>query len=249
MKVIDILDFLDRKFPLDTACDFDNVGLLIGDGEKQVTKALITLDCTLGAIETATRNGCELIITHHPVIFSPLKDVLKGSIVHTVIENGLSVISMHTNLDVGTGGVNDNLCKALSPLSVETVTANDGYLLKKCAVEPISAENLAEKLKIALGGTVKYTDSQKNIQNILVCSGSGGNFINEVKGFGCDALVTADVKHNQFLDADLLGVSLFDAGHFNTEDIVVEPLKELLQANFTNIDFLTYHNNVIKNRS
>lgn len=249
MKVYDILNFLDRKFPINTACDFDNVGLLVGDREQKVTKALIALDCTVGAIETAAQNGCELIITHHPVIFSPLKNVLKGSIVYTVIENGLSVISMHTNLDIGDGGVNDNLCKVLSPLSVETVTASDGYQLKKCVVAPINADDLANMLENTLGGAVKYTDNKKTIENILVCSGSGGNFIGEVKAFGCDALITADVKHNQFLDADLLGVSLFDAGHFNTEDIVVEPLKALLCDEFSNISFITYHNNVIKNRS
>ncbi len=248
MTVQDIFEFLDRKFPVSTACDFDNVGLLVGDGEQQVTKALVTLDCTLGAIETAVDNRCELIITHHPVIFNPLKNVLKGSIVHTLIKNGLSVISMHTNLDIGDGGVNDNLCNVLSPISVETVIASDGYALKKCAVSPISADDLAEKLKSALGTVVKYTGENKEIENILVCSGSGGNFVNEVKNFGCDALVTADVKHNQFLEADLLDISLFDAGHFNTEDIVIEPLKELLERNFTNINFITYHNNVIKNR-
>lgn len=249
MKVYDILNFLDRKFPMNTACDFDNVGLLVGDSEKEVTKALIALDCTLGAIETAARNGCELIITHHPIIFNPLKTVLKGSIVHTLIENGLSVISMHTNLDIGDGGVNDSLCKILSPLSVETVTASDGYQLKKCVVKPINADNLAKLLEDTLSGAVKYTDNNKPIENILVCSGSGGNFIGEVNAFGCDALVTADVKHNQFLDADLLGVSLFDAGHFNTEDVVIEPLKALLSGEFSNINFTTYHNNIIKNRS
>jgi len=100
MKVLDILNFLDRKFPLDTACDFDNVGLLIGDGEQKVTKAVVALDCTLSAIETAKANGCELIITHHPIIFNPLKNVLKGSIVYSVIENGLSVVNGSVLLEI-----------------------------------------------------------------------------------------------------------------------------------------------------
>ncbi len=248
MTVNDILEFLNQKFPIDTACDFDNVGLLIGDKDQTVTKAIIALDCTMSAINEAIANDCELIITHHPVIFNPLKNILKGSIPYEIIRNNLSVISMHTNLDMGDGGVNDNLCKVLEPIMTETVVANDGYLLKKCAVSAISADYLAQKLKSALGGRVKYTDNGKTIENILVCSGSGGNFIYEVKDFDCDALLTADVKHNQFLDAELLGVSLFDAGHFNTEDIVIEPLKELLQTELSNIEFITNHNNVIKNR-
>lgn len=246
MKVKDILAFLDQKFPVDTACDFDNVGLLIGDGEQNVSKVLLVLDCTIDAVNQAAKSGCELIITHHPVIFNPLKNILKGSIPYEVVQNGLSVISMHTNLDIGEGGVNDSLCDMLSPLAVETVIASDGYALKKCKVEPISADSFAEKLKAKLGGMVKYSDSGKMIENVLVCSGSGGNFVNEAGGFGCDALVTADVKHNQFLDASLLGVALFDAGHFNTEDIVIEPLKALLQSEFSDIEFITNHESQIK---
>lgn len=246
MTVNDILSFLNQKFPLDTACDFDNVGLLIGDGEQTVNKALVTLDCTVNAITEALENGCELIITHHPVIFNPIKNILKGSIPYTIVRNNLSVISMHTNLDVGNSGVNDNLCKALNPVSTETVVASDGYLLKKCVVPPVSADDFAQKLKTTLGGCVKYTDSGKKIENLLVCSGSGGNFIYETKKFGCDALLTADVKHNQFLDAEFLDIALFDAGHFNTEDIVIEPLKNLLETEFFNIEFLTSHNSAIK---
>ncbi len=248
MTVKDIFEFLNRKFPVCDACDFDNVGILVGDKECEVTKAVIALDCTLDIIKTAVDNDCQLIITHHPVIFEPLKNVLKGSIVYEIIKNDLTVISMHTNLDVGIGGVNDCLCQLLSPLSVETVIASDGYALKKCTISPITADCLAEKLKSILGGAIKYTDIKTHIENILVCSGSGGNFINEVSNFGCDALVTADVKHNQFLDADRLGIAIFDAGHFNTEDVVIEPLKELLEKQFSKIEFITNHDSVIKNR-
>lgn len=248
MKIKQILEFLDKKFPLSTACSFDNVGLLIGDGDKEVEKAVVALDCTMDVIKTAIDNNCQLIITHHPVIFDPLKTILKDSIAYQVIKNNLSVISMHTNLDMGVGGVNDNLCKLLSPIKVETVVCEDDFKLKKCLLSPISADNFATKLKSILGGVVRYTDNGKQVENLLVCSGSGGDFVELVKRFGCDALLTGDVKHNQFCTADLLGVSLFDAGHFNTEDIIVEPLKELLQNEFSKIQFITNHNNIIKNR-
>ncbi len=248
MTVRDIFNFLNEKYPVDTACGFDNVGILIGDPDAFVSKAIVALDCTTDAIKTARNNGCELIITHHPVIFSPLKHVLKGSIAYEVLKNGISVISMHTNLDIGEGGVNDNLVKILSPISVETVLTYDGYAIKKCEIEPISADDLAEKVKSTLGGAVKYTDCKKPITSILVCGGSGGNYVEETAKFGADALLTADVKHNHFLDADRLGVALFDAGHFDTEDVVIEPLKELLQSKFNEIEFITNHTKVIKNR-
>ncbi len=246
MTVQQIFDFLNQKFPTETALGFDNVGLLIGDCEQEVSKAVIALDCTMSAINRALEIGAELIITHHPVIFDPLKTLLKGSIAYEVVKNGISVISMHTNLDIGEGGVNDVLCEVLSPKSIETFATGDGYFLKKCQIEPVCANDLAQTLKEKLGGCVKYTDAKKPIEKVLVCSGSGGGYVNEVNNAECDALLTADVKHNHFVDAETLGVSLFDAGHFNTEDVVVEPLKELLKVQFPKVEFTTYHSDTIK---
>lgn len=248
MTVQNIYDFLKEKFPLDTACDFDNVGLLVGNPDNTVNNVLIALDCTDITVENAVKNGCNLIVTHHPVIFEPLKNVLKGSIVYSLIENKISVISMHTNLDVGVGGVNDSLCKAISLSDIETVIAEDGYVLRKGSLSPISADALAEKLKNDLGGCIKYVDGGKKIETVLVCSGSGGNFLSEAVKHNCDAFVTADVKHNQFLEAKHLGLSLFDAGHFNTEDVVVPALKEMLENKFNNISFICDRTSFIKNR-
>ena len=95
MTVNDIFKYLNTLFPTDTACDFDNVGLLIGDGNTEVTKALIALDCTDYAVKTAIENGCQLIITHHPIVFAPLKNILADSIQYNLIKYGISVISIH----------------------------------------------------------------------------------------------------------------------------------------------------------
>lgn len=238
MTVQNIFDFLNKKFPTETACDFDNVGLIVGDPCVEVKKAVVALDCTPSAINTAVNKGAQLIITHHPIIFNPLKQVLAGSAVYEVIKSGISVISMHTNLDVGVGGVNDCLSFALSLNNITKVTAEDGYLLNIGELtSPLYPDGLAGYIKEKLGGAVKYFGADKEIKRVLLCSGSGGSYIGEVLKHNCDALITADVKHNQFLDAERLGVSLFDAGHFDTEDIVIEPLKELLQAQFPNIIF------------
>ena len=245
MTVKDIFEFLNKHFPTDTACDFDNVGILVGDENATVTKTLIALDCTSDVIEQAVKNGCNLIITHHPVIFHPLKNVLKGSIVHKLIENGLSVICMHTNLDIAQNGVTDVLCDSLSPKTKEFVTAEDGYTLIKCEISPVSSEVLANKLKNSLGGTVKYAPTERPIKTVLFCSGSGGNFVEDAHSLNCDALITADVKHSHFLWALENSIALFDAGHFNTEDVIVEPLKEMLSREFKG-EFLTTHISKIK---
>ncbi len=241
MLVKEIFNFLNLKFPVNTACSFDNVGILAGDPDSEVKRAVITLDCTLETVEFAVENNCQLIITHHPVIFEPLKNLLKGSVLYEVISNKLSVISMHTNLDVGDGGVNDCLCKALGLNQVKTVLTNDNYLLRTGNCSPITADKLALLLKEKLTAAVKYTDGGAPIQNILICSGSGGNYLSEVQKNNCTALITADVKHSLFLEAQRLGISLFDAGHFNTEDVVIEPLKELLNKQFKDIEFLSLH--------
>ncbi len=246
MTVRNIFDFLDKLYPVSTACDFDNPGILIGDSEQTVTKTLVSLDCTLNTVETAKENGCELIITHHPVIFHPLKSLLKGSVAYELASNNIAVISMHTNLDIGVGGVNDSLANTLELQNIETVVCDDGYVLKGGNVNTASANEFANYLKEILGGRIKFVDAKKPIAKVLLCGGSGGDYIYEAKKHNFDALVTADVKHNFFLEAKDLGVSLFDAGHFNTEDVVIEPLKELLENKFPEIDFISDHTTFIE---
>ncbi len=246
MTVKQAFEFLNNRFPVSTACDFDNVGLLIGDWDKTVNRVLIALDCTLETVEKAVTENCELIITHHPVIFAPLKNVLKGSVVYEIIRNNISVISMHTNLDVGAGGVNSSLCNAIGLENVEFYIASDGYILQKGSIKECSADKFAEYLKKSLNTVVKYVDGGKIIKTVLVCSGSGGEFITDAIKGGFDALVTADIKHHQFLEAKDNGISLFECGHFNTEDVVIEPLCDLLKTEFKDIEFITTHRTDIK---
>ena len=119
VTVNDIFEFLSEKYPLDTACDFDNAGFLVGNKETIVTKILVCLDCDKFALEKASEMGCELIITHHPVIFDPLKSVTHGDIVYELIKSDISVISMHTNLDIAKNGVTEALCEALELKSIK----------------------------------------------------------------------------------------------------------------------------------
>ena len=131
MTVNDIYAYLNEFCPFDTACDFDNVGLLVGDKNANVTKAIIALDCTLDAVNQAIETGAELIITHHPIIFSPLKSVTAESTVYRLIKNNISVISAHTNLDIAYGGVNDCLAATLNLRDVENVVGDDGFSFRK----------------------------------------------------------------------------------------------------------------------
>lgn len=246
ITVNDIFSLLCDKYPLETACDFDNAGFLVGDGNAEVHRVLVTLDCTLLAIEQAQGLGAELIITHHPVIWTPLKAVTADTLAYRLIKAGIAVISMHTNLDIATGGVTDCLCRQLGLNDVREYTAQDGFLLRE-ALSPIEKpEHLAEHIKQRLNAGVKYVAGKREIHRVLVCSGSGGSYLNEALQNGFDALITADVKHDCFVAAANAGISLFDAGHFATEDVIIDPLCEMLATAFGEVSFTAFHPDYIK---
>lgn len=247
MKVHEIFDFLNEKYPVDTACDFDNVGILVGDPQSEVSRVTVALDCTKAAIKFAKKNGCELMVTHHPVIFDPLKTVTADSVVYDLIASGISVISMHTNLDVGLGGVNDCLCETLALSDTGKFVCEDGYQLNRGTLpRSMSDEELAQYLKEKLGGAVVYTQTYKSIKTVAVCSGSGGRYWQDAQSNGFDALITADIKHDVWIAASNADFPLFDAGHFYTEDVVVEPLADLLRKKIPNLTVLTDHSYKIK---
>ena len=246
MTVNNILDYLKEKYPLDTACDFDNVGLLVGDKDTIVTRAVVCLDCDIDTVNYAKSIGAQLIVTHHPVIFSGLKNVLAGSVVFELVRENISVISMHTNLDIAVGGVTENLCEAIGLKNVKPYTAHDGFVIREAQCDISNADELARHIKQRLDGVVRYVDSGRSINRVLVCSGSGGSYLNDVINDGYDALISADIKHNVFIDAINDGVTVFDAGHYSSENVVVESLCAELSDLFSDVDFTILNNSKIK---
>lgn len=246
MTVNNVLEYLKEKYPLDTAYDFDNVGLLVGDGDATVDKAVVCLDCDINTVNYAKSIGAKLIVTHHPVIFSGLKSILAGGVVYELVKSDISVISMHTNLDIAAGGVTERLCEAVGLTNMQPFVARDGFTIREAECSIVSADKLAEHIKVSLGGTVKYADSGREIRRVLVCSGSGGNYLNDVISGGYDALISADIKHNVFIDAVNEGVTVFDAGHYTSENVIVKPLCNELKATFSGIEFSEFNNDKIK---
>lgn len=239
MTVNDIYSFLNERFPFLLACDFDNAGLLIGDKNATVTKAVVCLDCTVSAVNRAVEMGAELIISHHPVIFSGLKEVLSDSIVHRIIQNNISVISAHTNLDSGDGGVNDALAAVLELENIEKIYGGDGLIYRKGSLKnPLSPVDFAKFVSKKLGISARFTEGAAPVKHVAVCGGSGADFLYDAAALGMDAFVTADVKHHFFVDADRLGITLVDGGHFHTENVVINPLTELLKEQFPYISFM-----------
>lgn len=247
MIVYDIYDFLDEKYDFSSALSYDNVGLLVGDGRDTVRGILVCLDLTDEAISEAVKIGANLIVTHHPVIFDPLKSVTEQSLVYRLIRNGISVISAHTNLDQADGGVNDALAESLGLSNVEKIADSEGFLYRIGEFEePLSSDELAKLVGEKLSVPVKYVGNSSFIKRVAVCGGSGGSMLSDVLLSGADAFVTADVKHNVFMEAHSSGITLIDAGHFNTENVVVDILgKELIKA-FSDVRLKTFNYSPIK---
>lgn len=249
MKIKDILSFLDEKAPFRTAESFDNVGLLIGSENADVSRVMCCLDITRGAVVEAAEKGAGLIVSHHPVIFSGLKSIPEWNPVKLLIENNISAIAMHTNLDIAKGGVNDKLIEKLGFEKLETleVTQADGSgfgAVCDCGRE-FSVRELALHCQKITNGCVQYSANvNRTIKRAAVCCGAGidENVMQLAQEKNCDAVISGDIKHNFRIEAENRGIALIDAGHFHTEQFAGEILSEMLSERFNELDVFVYEN-------
>ena len=238
ITVNDILQYLEQIAPSTLKMEWDNVGLLCGRGDRQVTKVLVALDPFEHVCKEAKDIGAELIVTHHPIIFDPLKAVTEGSesgsCVLYLCENGISAINAHTNLDIAPGGVNDALS---SKLGLQNVTVLEGGLLRMGEIAPLSLPCFLAAVQAALGcDGLRYADGGKPVCKVAVGGGSCASEMQIAIAAGCDTFVTGDVKYNQFRDAQFHGLNLIDAGHFCTENPIVAVLADKLRCAFPEIE-------------
>lgn len=250
--VTHIYDAIDRLAPFWLTMDFDNTGILVGDRNREVSCALLALDCTPAVVEQARQLGAQLIITHHPVIFHPLKRVNEDAVVYQLIRSDIAVISAHTNLDIAQGGVNDALASAIGLRDcrgLELLNEQTGAWLGRIGTlpEPLSPEAFAAHIKACLNAaSVKFSAAPRAIHTVALCSGSGADCLDAAISAGADALLTSEVKQHEYLAAAAAGISIFDAGHFDTEDIVIEPLRDYLAKEIPDVHFFTTHRSAIQ---
>lgn len=227
-----ILEHLEQFAPPELAQDWDNVGLLIGEKSRKIKSVLISLDASENAVEYAKSKGHDLILTHHPLIFHPLKSITNPVILN-MIESHISLISMHTNFDAAIGGVNHALAEELD-LEVDRhlgdPEAKDIGLI--CISKtPIKINDLAVFTKERLGS--KYIklwtaglDVNRQVSRIAICGGSGGSALPLAQEYA-DILITGDVSYHNFLDSK---IPIIDAGHFYTEYPALKKLKDSLET-------------------
>ncbi len=244
MNVKQLYDALNEKIPPSLSCSWDNDGLMCcPDPEREVRRVLIALDVTPQVADEAIEGGFDLVISHHPLIFHPLRSLTTqdgvGAKLINLVRAGVSVMSFHTRLDAVEDGVNDRLAEALGLIDVEAFEDGDGIPLGRIGYLPEATDvyDLAAHIKSALATpAVMVSSCGKQADRVAVVGGEGKSFIGAARAAGADTLVSGRLGYNNMVEAEELGINLIEAGHFFTEDPVCDRIAELVGAADGNIE-------------
>lgn len=248
VKINDVYDYLNEVYPVEAQEDWDNSGFLVENYEMECSKIMLTLDITISSIYEAECKGAELMISHHPVIFRPLKKIKRKSPVFRLIYSDIAAICMHTNLDIAKGGTNGVILKKLlehfeldgEPEFFEDC-GNGNNLGWVCELkENIDPDKFGQILKDIFGCPYVRMNrfGTSRIKRFAFCSGSGGSMLELAVRKKCDAFITGDVKHDVWIDANNRHITLFDCGHFHTENIVLEELRCTIEEKFPQLEVI-----------
>ena len=241
-RICDLYDIIHAVADFDSQLAFDNSGLLVGDAAAEVTRALICLDITEDVVREAAGINANLIISHHPVIFDPVRSLSSRDSAYLLAKNGIAALCCHTNLDLSpVCGVNVALASRLGLKSVrrEDVFGKDSVLFSGELAEPLEPEGFARLVKARLGAkAVQLIPGGGNIKKVFLCSGAGGNEVNHAACRGGDAFVTGEMKHHEALEAAKSGLTCVAAGHYETEAVFREFLAAYLKKRAPDTAFL-----------
>jgi dinuclear metal center YbgI/SA1388 family protein len=259
LRIHEIVSAFESVAPLALQESYDNSGLIVGDRDAEVTRALLCLDCTEAVVDEAIGKGCDIIIAHHPIVFGGLKRFTGGDYVQRsvikAIQNNIAIYACHTNLDnVLRGGVNERIAqqlgfdveRVLRPIAVDFGsfassggvvdsevfrTAGAGVL---CNLQkPMNVLDLLQHVKERMGAeVVKYTKCDVEVVGkVAICGGAGSFLIGDALRAGADAFITSDVKYHEFFDAQGK-MLLCDIGHYESEKYTIDLFSNILSAKF-----------------
>lgn len=244
MKCREVVEILDHLSPGKFACDWDNVGLLVGRQDQEVHKIMVALDASKEIVKRAAGEQVDLLITHHPMIFSAMKQVnetqFTGEKVLTLAEHGICYYAMHTNFDA-VGGMADlaagkqylNLSD-VSPIDISQADALEGMGRYGRLPKPMTAEEVAEYVKERFGISFvmlyqSKADAGKVFDKIAVMPGSGKSEMGQVAANGYELYLTGDYGHHEGLDALDMGLTVIDATHYGLEHIFIAYIAQYLR--------------------
>ncbi|MBR2824255.1 MAG: Nif3-like dinuclear metal center hexameric protein [Clostridia bacterium] len=234
----DVLNLIHQAAPFDTQEPWDNSGFLVGEKGREVTGILFALDVTQNVIDEAAAHGANLIVTHHPLMFDPIRRVtdetFEGRLILRLIREGVGLIACHTCLDRAPGGINDALAECCALLDVE----GEGFVRVGTLPVPMPAGELREYLSAALGDTVRLMgDPARTVRRLGMCSGAGSGEWEEAATLGADAFLSGEVKHHHALAMADAGLPCFECGHFATEQPGIFALADALQTALNQVEY------------
>ena len=248
-----VCDYIEKLCPLSYACDWDNVGLLVGDSEREISKILICLDNDEKVVNEAIKLGVDMIISHHPIMFTPINritsDTPQGRMIAKMCANLICHYDCHTNMDSAKGGLNDYLARKLGlerTCVMEETSEGAGFGRKAELDGDVTLEDMISLCEDRLNlKTVNYVgDLDKKITTVAVNCGSGSSVLEQCIKDGVDLLVTGDLKYSVAREAYENNVAVIDAGHYGTEIIFTELMEEYLKKEFSDIEILISRANV-----
>ncbi len=225
MKVKEIIKIMNEIAPPELAMSFDHVGLMTGSFENNVNSIMVCLDLDDNVLQEAISKKCDMVITHHPLIFTPLADLtedsVRGKLLCNIVRNGITVFSAHTNLDFSMHGVNYALA---ARLGLQNITSTDDQTHRFGALEkPMTLKEFAEFAdKILEADGIKCIvpktfDKEKKITRVGVSCGSFDRETDWVYENNIDVLVTGEVKHSDAIDLSMQKFATLSCGHYPTE--------------------------------
>ncbi len=246
-RVKDIISIMNFIAPEKLAAGFDNTGFTVGDRESVVTGIAMTLDCMEETVDFAIENGCNMIISHHPLIFDPLRSVTTdspvGRVVYKLIRNGIAFYAAHTNYDRISGGTDDILAAAAGISDAKRLEGDclDGEPIgfgRIGTLAGITAGELKRRLEKAMGAPVISTADDDRILNAAAsCAGAGSSLVAEAARRGAEIFITGEAKYSAVVDAKRMGMDVILCSHQRSEQISLESLKNTLQNRLNGVKY------------
>lgn len=257
-----LAQIMNNLAPEDWAEPWDNVGLLLGNINSKVQRLMVVLDITPEVVEEAIKKEVDMIISHHPLIFNPMKrivyDDVEGRLILDLVSNNIAVYCAHTNLDVANGGVDDSLAKALELKDVKNLIQEDPLQSKpgfgrwgkletplKILDFAYYVADILKSPRVEIIG-MKNGKKDKLIKTVALCGGSGSSFLKNAQRVGADIFITGEIKYHDALMADWLGIDVMTVGHFYSEISGVEELIKRLQKA---VDSLQYKVEIFESKA
>ena len=240
MKIKEVLSALERFAPLPLQESWDNAGLQVGLTETEVSGALLCLDVTEKIIDEAVSKGCNLVVSHHPLLFRGLKTISDLTDVQRTVRkailNGIAVISMHTNMDNARGGVNFRIAQKLglekveffARKSVDGIEAGSGVMGE--LPEALAADDFILKVKKTFGVECAMCNEllRRPVKKVAICGGAGDFLLDEALKAGADAFITGEMHYHQYFGYEQQ-IQICVIGHYQSEQFTAEVFEEIIQ--------------------